>query len=375
MSSARRVAEALAAWRGSPAVDLLVGEPCFDTPEPLRDALARAARRSGSAYGPLEGLPELRELLARRCRREGLEVDVDGVVVTHGAKGGLLAVLATLVAPGDEVIVPVPGYPGTRVITTRLGATPVEVSETETGLEGWSDAVVRRMGDRTRAVVVASPSNPSGAVLPKDDLVRLADACAERGARLVLDEAYGAFRFGQGPAAPPDGSLPAVVRVRSASKTWAVCGWRIGWVLADPELARRVAVTQAGLLNPAATPPQSALLELESVPASFLDGAREEVRRRLDGVRRAAAAIGLPSREPGGGFYAWLDARSRVRDEAAGDTVAWCLDRAARDGVALWPGNDFGSPGWVRAAVPRGDGWQEALADLVRRTTTRRGSG
>ncbi len=174
MSSARRVAEALAAWGGSPVVDLLIGEPCFDTPEPLRDALARAARCSASAYGPMQGLTELREVLARRARSEGLEVGADGIVITHGAKGGLLAVLATLLAPGDEVIVPVPGYPGTRVITTRLGATPVEVPEIETGLEGWADAVVRRMGDRTRAVVVASPSNPSGAVLPTDDLVRLA---------------------------------------------------------------------------------------------------------------------------------------------------------------------------------------------------------
>lgn len=366
MSSVRRVAEALAAWEGSSVVDLLVGEPCFDTPEPLRDALARAARRSAAAYGPAEGLTELRELLAGRARVEGIEVDADGVVITHGAKGGLLAVLATLAGAGDEIVVPIPGYPGTRVITARLGATPVGVAETEAGLEGWSEAVIRRMGDRTRAVVVASPSNPSGAVLPADDLARLADACAARGVRLVLDEAYGAFRFDEA-AAPERGTPPTVVHIRSASKTWAVCGWRIGWVLADAELARRVALTQAGLLNPAATPPQVALLELDRVPTTFLTDARAEVRRRLDGVRRTAAALGLPSREPGGGFYAWLDARSRVRDEAAGDTVAWCVDRARHDGVALWPGDDFGSPGWVRAAVPRGEGWREALADLERR--------
>ncbi len=369
MSSARRVAEALATWHGPSVVDLLVGEPCFDTPEPLRDALARAARCSAAAYGPLEGLAELRELLARRASSEGLEIDRDGVVITHGAKGGLLAVLATVAGAGDEIVVPVPGYPGTRVITERLGATPVGVAETEGGLEGWSEAVIRRMGDRTRAVVVASPSNPSGAVLPADDLVRLVDACAARGVRLVLDEAYGAFRFGDDARSPAPGTPPTVIRVRSASKTWAVCGWRIGWVLADGELARRVAVTQAGLLNPAATPPQVALLELDRVPATFLAEARAEVRRRLDGVRRTAAALGLSSREPGGGFYAWLDARSRVRDEAADDTVAWCVDRARHDGVALWPGDDFGSPGWVRAAVPRGDGWQEALADLERRVT------
>jgi len=375
MSSVRRVTEALAAWKGSPVVDLLVGEPCFDTPEPLRDALARAARCSAAAYGPMEGLAALRELLARRARGEGLEIDADGVVITHGAKGGLLATLATLAGAGDEVVVPIPGYPGTRVIAAHLGATPVGVAETAAGLEGWSDAVIRRIGDRTRAVVVASPSNPSGSVLPTDDLLRLVDACALRGVRLVLDEAYGAFRFDGAAVAPADGAPPTVVRIRSASKTWAVCGWRIGWVLADSELARRVALTQAGLLNPAATPPQVALLELDRVRATFLDDARAEVRQRLDGVRRTAAALGLPSREPGGGFYAWLDARSRVRDEAAGDTVAWCVDRARCDGVALWPGDDFGSPGWVRAAVPRGDTWRDALEDLERRTAADRRSG
>ena len=211
MTSFARVAEALASWDGSGPVDLLVGEPCFDTPEPLRRALAAAADLSAAAYGPAAGVPELRELLADRARRQGIEATDREVVVTHGAKGALLAVLAALVSPGDEVIVPEPGYPGTSGIARRLGATPVGVPETETGLHGWSDAVVDRIGDRTRAVVVASPSNPSGSVLPDEEVGRLVTACAGVGARLVLDEAYAAFRWDPSSQArrgshPPPGS-------------------------------------------------------------------------------------------------------------------------------------------------------------------------
>jgi aspartate/methionine/tyrosine aminotransferase len=368
VTSSARVAKALAAWEGTGPVDLLVGEPCFETPEPLRRALAVAADRSAAAYGPAAGLPELRALLAERTRRRGLAADGREIAITHGAKGALLAVLATLVSPGDEIIVPVPGYPGTAGIARRLGATPVGVPETEAGLRGWSDAVVDRIGDRTRAVVVASPSNPSGSVLPDDEVGRLATACAEAGARLVLDEAYGAFRWDAGSAGGP--SMPpssGIVRIRSASKTWGVCGWRVGWVIADEELVQRVVETQAGLLNPPATPPQLALLELDRVPDSWLERAREEVKGRLDGLRAAAAAVGLESSEPGGGFYAWLDVRHRVEREAEGDTVAWCVDRARRAGVGFWPGDDFGCPGRVRAAVPRGDDWRKTIERLADR--------
>lgn len=365
MTAVGAVAEALAEWVGPDPVDLLIGEPCAEPPTELREALARAAQDGAFGYAPAAGLDELRAALAARIRPEGRQLGPESVIITHGAKGGLFAVLATLVQPGGEVLHPVPGYPATAAITRRLCARPIGVPETDDGLAGWSHAVAERLSARTAAVVVASPSNPSGAVLPDADLERLAASCAAVGAHLVLDEAYAAFRFTGREAAHLDPS--AVVRVGSASKTWAVCGWRIGWVIADPQLARRVAATQASLLNPPATPPQRALLELGRVPAAYLESARAEVRLRLDALRQAMAASGLASRDPDGGFFVWADARVRAGAEADGDTVAWCLDRARLDGVGLWPGDDFGCPGWVRAAVPRGDRWRSALAALSAR--------
>lgn len=356
-----RVAAALGRFGGGSPVDLLVGEPCFDPPEVLRDALARAAREDSFGYGPAHGLPELRECLAALAREEGLRSQASEVAVTQGAKAGLLATLAALVEPGDEVIHPAPCYPATPFLVRRLGGVPVEVPEGADGLAGWGAAAAARIGDRTRAVVVATPSNPTGSVLPPEEAVTLHAACRRSGAVLVLDEAYRGFVFSRHRAPGVEGE--GVLRLRSASKTWAVCGWRLGWVLATAEMADRVAAAHAALVNPAATPGQRALSAVAGVESSFAATARAEVHRRLTALRRAFAQAGLGCPEPAGGFYLWLEPRL----SGATAVEAWCEQVAETRGVGLWPGSDFGAPDRVRAAVPRGAGWQDAVAAVATR--------
>jgi aspartate/methionine/tyrosine aminotransferase len=226
------------------------------------------------------------------------------------------------------------------------------------------------MGPRTRAVVIASPSNPTGTTLAAPEAESLVALCRECGVRLVCDEAYADFRFAVGTealAADFDPGRGTVVQLRSASKSWALCGWRLGWVVADAGLAARVAARHAALLNPASGPAQAALASLPEVPADYLDSARTAVRRRLDAVHSALSEQGLGPERPAGGFYLWLEADRRLPGVEDIGTSAFCLSAARNSGVGLWPGEDFEGPRHVRIAVtgPAVADWEASLAALV----------
>jgi len=347
-------------------VDLLVGEPCFDPPAEIQRAFAHVTGEPASGYGPPGGLAELRKLLANWLAGES--VNPDQVVVTHGAKGGLLALLAALVEPGDEVIHPLPCYPAYPAMVRRLGGVPVDVVEHGDGFTCWAESVIAAMGARTRAVVLSSPSNPSGSTIVGEELAALVAGCRERGVRLVLDEAYSAFRF-DGITVDSDAVDPeqqTLVRVGSASKSFALCGWRIGWIVADTELVGRVAGVQSALLNPPATPPQLAMLALPDVPSSYFETNRRAVHERLEAMVEALRRAGFDAAMPAGGFYLWVDVHDRLDPESP-DTIRWCEHLAETHGVGLWPGEDYGTPGWVRLALPQGDEWRDDVREVQSR--------
>jgi len=350
-------------------VDLLVGEPYFDPPAEIQRAFERVAGEPAAGYGPPGGLAELRKLLANWLAGES--VNPDQVVVTHGAKGGLLALLAALVEPGDEVIHPLPCYPAYPAMVRRLGGVPVGVAEHGDGFVGWTEKVLAATGSRTRAVVLSSPSNPSGSTIVCEELAALVEGCRVRGSRLILDEAYSAFRFDgitvdTGAIDPEHQTL---VRVGSASKSLSLCGWRIGWIVADSELAAQVVDAQGSLLNPPATPPQRAMLALPEVPDSYYETNRRAVGERLEAMAAAMRGADFATGIPAGGFYLWVDVRDRLDPESP-NTLRWCEHLAETHGVGLWPGEDYGTPGWVRLALPQGAEWKAEIAELERRLTT-----
>lgn len=347
-------------------VDLLVGEPCFDPPVEIWSAFERLAAVPAAGYGPPAGELALRAVLADREGNGKLEAEQ--VMVTHGAKGGLLALLAALVEPGDEVIHPLPCYPAYPAMVRRFGGAPVGVAEHGEGLAGWAEGVLGAAGPRTRAVVLSSPSNPSGATIEAAELAALIGGCRERGIRLVLDEAYSAFRFDGTPVDPgvDDPGGGTLIRVGSASKSLALCGWRIGWIIADAGLVERVVGVQSALLNPPATPPQRAMLALPEVPESYFERNRRAVYERLEAMAKALRRVGFDAAMPAGGFYLWVDIRDRL-DAAASTSAAWCERLAEDKGVGFWPGEDYGVPGWVRYALPRGNDWREDVREIERR--------
>lgn len=346
-------------------IDLLVGEPCFDPPAEIQQAFERVSGDSASGYGPPGGLPELRTALARWIDSE--RGDPRRVMVTHGAKGGLLALLATIIEPGDEVIHPLPCYPAYPAMVRRFGGVPMGVAEHGDGFAGWSEQILAIAGPRTRAVVLSSPSNPSGTTISKRELAILVDGCGDRGIRLVLDEAYAAFCFGDEVVDQATVAADAtLVRIGSASKSLALPGWRMGWIIADDELVARVTSVQSALLNPPATPPQRAMLALREVPEGYFEDNRSAVHVRLDSMVTALSRVGFDAAVPAGGFYLWIDIRDRL-DSAAPDSAAWCERLAEEHGVGFWPGEDYGTPGWVRLALPQGDNWREDVEELEKR--------
>ncbi len=365
----RAIDEVVAALRiyEGPVSNWLVGEPSVAPPAVLREALASAAESPTFGYAPPAGLPQLREVLAARDHNREKSLSADEVVVTHGAKGGLLALFATLLGPGDEIIHPQPCYPAYPAMASMLGATPVAVPETDGGFAGWTAKLRAGINSRTRAVVIASPSNPTGATLQAREARDLVELCRSRGVRLICDEAYVDFRFGI-----DTGTLPAafdpdhttVVQVRSASKSWALCGWRIGWVVADRDLAARIASRHASLLNPASGPAQEALVSLPQVGENYLEDARTAIRTRLTDLNTALAPDWTV--DPDGGFYLWLDVRDHLRNNGFDSATAWCRDLARHRGVALWPGEDFLGPGHVRLAVttPSTSQWARSIERL-----------
>jgi aspartate/methionine/tyrosine aminotransferase len=366
MTAVREVVRALASWQG-PTSEWIVGEPCFDPPEALQRALARAAMSTAFPYSPPTGLPELRELLASRHLEGGEPLQKDQIAVTNGAKGGLLALLASVLEPGDELIHPSPSYPAYPAIARRLGAHPIAVPEQNGSFEGWAEAVEQQITHRTRAVVLASPSNPTGATLASTQSRELVALCRDRRVRLICDEAYVDFRFAADSDRLPaefDPARKTVIQIRSASKSWAVCGWRMGWVAADPEMVERVAATHAALVNPAPGPTQKALLSLDAVPSDHLTKARVMIAERIGELCARLEKRRLTVRRPSGGFYLWLDLSRRAGEDSV---TEFCVDLATNSGIGLWPGEDFGAADHARIAVtsPTEDEWGVAVEALV----------
>lgn len=358
------VVAALGRWTGDP-VNLLVGEPCFDPPAEIQAAFGRISGDTASGYGPPGGLPNLRTVLANWVDPD--RADSRRLMVTHGAKGGLLALLATLVEPGDEVIHPLPCYPAYPAMVRRFGGVPMGVVERGDGFAGWSEQALGLAGPRTRVVILSSPSNPSGSTINGEELATLVDGCGNRGIRLILDEAYSAFCFGDDVA--DTGAVDAdsiLVRVGSASKSLALPGWRLGWIVADQELVASVTSVQSALLNPPATPPQQAMLALPGVSPGYFEDNRRAVRERIEAMVEVVRRAGFDASKPAGGFYLWVDIRNRL-DSQKPDSAAWCERLAEEHGVGLWPGEDYGTPGWIRFALPQGDDWREVVLRLEER--------
>lgn len=326
--------------QGRSIIHMEIGEPDFPTPQPIIDAGVQALKRGDIHYTPALGLPELREAVAGFYRvRYGVEVPASRIVITPGASGALLLAAGVLINPGDEVLVADPGYPCNRHFVRLMEGRPVGIPVgPPTQYQFTSDLIDAHWTPRTVAALLASPSNPTGAIVPNDMLRRIAAAVKEKGGTLMVDEIYHGLTYEEVVATALSISSEAFV-INSFSKYFHMTGWRLGWLVAPQAYVREIEKLAQNVFISAPTPAQrAALAAFEPGTLAILEERRRQFRERRDYLLPALRELGFDiAGTPQGAFY--LYARS---DRFSADSYAFAREVLERTGVAITPGIDFG---------------------------------
>jgi aspartate/methionine/tyrosine aminotransferase len=329
---------------GRDVIHMSIGEPDFTAPEPVVEAAAAAMRRGVTQYTSALGIAPLREAIAAHyARAYGLEIAPERVIVTAGASAALLLACLALVGRDDEVLMPDPSYPCNRHFVTAAEGRPVLVpSGPEARFQLSAKDVRERWGERTRGVLLASPSNPTGTSLAPDELGRILQAVRERGGFAIIDEIYQGLSY-DGPPVSALSFSDEVITVNSFSKYFNMTGWRLGWLVVPPALVGTFEKLAQNLFICASALAQHAALAcFEPDTLAIYEARRLEFMRRRDYIVPALASLGfeVPVR-PDGAFYVYARCGG-VAHPAAGDS-AKLVDAMLEDaGVVLVPGMDFG---------------------------------
>jgi aspartate/methionine/tyrosine aminotransferase len=340
---------------------LEVGEPDFPTPEHIVEAGARAIRDGHTKYTANAGTASLREAIAARQ-----EVAADQIVVTHGAINALLTALMVLVEPREGILMPDPGWPNYQMIATMLNAQAISYpldpgADYEPDLDRLA-ALAATPG--AKVLMINSPGNPTGAVWRPDTLRRVVEIASAHGLFVLSDEVYEDIVF-EGEHVRPAifDDAGRVLTVSAVSKTYAMTGWRIGWLVATPELATLVAKTQEAIIACPTAMGQVAAEAALTGPQDCVAEMRDAYRRRRDVAVAGLAAGGLLISEPRGAFYILADV-----SRATQDTAAFARSLVVDHGVAVAPGSTFGpgGAGTVRLSLASPvDVIEEGVARLV----------
>ena len=340
-SGIREVMELAASVPG--CIHLEVGEPDFDTPVPVRDAAVRAMAEGYTRYTPNAGLPSIRSAIAEtRSARHATTVSPDEVVVTPGAVCALATAILALVNPDDEVLLPDPGWPNyTSMVQLARGRVVYYPLAQQQGYVADPDAVARLITGQTKAIVINTPANPTGAVFPPEVVRAIVRLAKDRDLYVVSDEVYEDFVFeGTHETAAMSDADGRVIVVGGFSKSYAMTGWRLGYAVAAAPIASLIAKLQEPLVSCASSIAQRAAETALRLPIADVQAMCDEYRRRRDLVQGILEPAGLLAAVPHGAFYALVDLRSVGLDSR--DMARRLLLEA---GVACAPGDTFGEQG------------------------------
>jgi len=321
-------------------INLSAGQPGAGAPAPVLAAAEQALRNGPLGYTVALGIPELRQAIADSyAAKFGLEVSVEDVVLTTGSSGGFLLAFLTCFDVGDRVAIASPGYPCYRNILTALGC---EVVEIECGPQTRFQPTVALLADLdppVQGVIVASPANPTGTVIPPEELAAIAKWCDANDVRLISDEVYHGLVY---PGAPRTScawqtSRNAVV-VNSFSKYYAMTGWRLGWLLVPDELRRPVDRLTGNLtICPPVLPQHAAIAAFTPEAVAEADGHLHHYAANRDTLIAGLRQLGLTRLAPAdGAFFAYADV-----SDFTSDSLRWCETLLADTGLAIAPGVDF----------------------------------
>ena len=352
---------------GENVIGFGAGEPDFPTPEHIANAAAEAAHHSPyHRYTPSAGLPELRAAIARKTERDsGYRVEPAQVLVTNGGKHALYNTFMSLLDPGDEVLVPAPywvSYP--EMIKLAQGVVR-EIPTTEaTGFRVSIDQLEAALTDRTKVLLFVSPSNPTGAVYPPEEVEAIGRWAADKGLWVVTDEiyehlTYGDARFSSMPVSVPD-LVDRCIVINGVAKTYAMTGWRVGWMIGPADVIAAANNMQSHATSNVSNVAQAAALAAVAGDLSAVEMMREAFDRRRKMIHKLLNDVpGFECYEPEGAFYAFPSVKGALGKEVAGRTATTSLDLAEiileHAKVAVVPGDGFGAPGYFRFSYALGD--------------------
>jgi aspartate aminotransferase len=362
---------------GRPVIGFGVGEPDFPTPGCIVEAAQRAcAQLRMQKYSPAAGLPELREAIAAKTARDsGYQVAASQVVVTNGGKQAVYQAFASLIDPGDEVLVPTPYWTTYPEAIALAGGTavPVLTDERSGYLTSVADLEAHRTA-RSKVLLFVSPSNPTGAVYPPELVAEIGRWAAAAGLWVITDEiyehlVYGDARFSSIPVAAPEIGDRCVV-VNGVAKTYAMTGWRVGWLIGPPDVAKAVADLQSHLTSNVCNVAQAAALAAVTGDLAAVAEMRAAFdRRRLTMTAMLNEIPGVTCPLPEGAFYCYPSVKGVLgrefggrRADSTADLAEIILDQAD---VAVVPGEAFGTPGYFRLSCALGDAELEEGIDRL----------
>ncbi len=345
--------------RGIDIIGFGAGEPDFDTPLHIREAAIRAINEGHTRYTPAAGTPELKEAIAAKLKTvNGLTYNPGQIVVSNGAKHSLSNVFTALLNPGDEVLIPIPYWVTYPELVSLNDGTPIPVKTAEeNNLKATPAELEKVYTDRCKALVLNSPSNPTGQIYSEQELRAIADFCCARNIYIISDEIYESLIYGScrhaSIASFSSEAADLTILVNGVSKSYAMTGWRIGYTASTPDLAKVMANIQSHQAsNPNTIAQKAALAALEG-PQDCVEEMRlafDERRRYMyDRVRSMPL---LQALEPQGAFYLFVSVTEAIGRSFKGDKIYASDDFAAHlldsRRVAVVPGTGFGSPDYIR---------------------------
>jgi aspartate/methionine/tyrosine aminotransferase len=353
---------------GRRVVHMEIGEPDFTAPPAVVEASVRAIRDGRTAYTATLGVPALREAIASHYEKKfSKKVSPERIAVTAGASGGLLTVAALYVNPGDEILVPDPGYPGYRHFVRAFeGVAKTLPVSGASNFQPTLDMVKAAWGPRTKGLLLGSPSNPTGTLIEKNELTGIAQFISARQGVLLVDEIYQGLVYGAEPWSALDFPGEAVL-INSFSKYFCMTGWRLGWVVLPPGAVRGFEkLAQHLFISAPAAAQHAAVAAFLPESISVFEERRSEFARRRDFLvpELKKAGLSIPA-EPRGAFYVYVD--------CGGDSRKFARDLLEKEAVAATPGVDFGANGtdrFVRFAYTRSMADLEEAAVRIKRFTS-----
>lgn len=348
---------------------LTLGEPDFNTPEHIKEAGQQAIKENFSHYTGMSGLIDVREA-ASRFLSEKYAVNYEAateVLVTVGATEALSASLLAILEPGDKVLLPAPTYPGYEPLILLAGAEPVYIDTRATGFVLTPEQIDQAMtehGDKVKAIIITSPSNPTGVAYIEAEVAALSETLKKYSIFVISDEIYSELNYESKHVSFGKYLREQTIVINGLSKSHAMTGWRIGFIFAPAELVAEIIKVHQYLVTAASTISQKAAVRALVQGISDAEIMREEYRVRRDFVYQSMTDLGFDVARPSGAFYIF----AKIPADYIQDSMAFCIDLAEKNQLALIPGIAFGpeGEGYVRISYAAS---LENLEEAMKRLT------